>query len=76
MTATNNWWTTDGTRTDAYLLASLVVIASGLVIMLGFLAWIVILKAGIWLSILLIGGPIAMFFWIAETVHARGHRGS
>ena len=74
--ATNKWWRTDGTRKDAYLLATLVAIAFGLVIMLGFLVYIVILKAGIWLAILLIGGPIAMFFWIAETVHARGHRGS
>ena len=73
--ATNKWWLTSGTRSDAYLLATLVVIAFGLVVMLGFLAWIVILEAGIWLSMLLVGGPLALVVLIAETIHARSHRG-
>ena len=69
------WFPTDGTRFGAYLQAAMVLIVSGLVALFGWLAYIVILEVGLWLLILVVGSPIALYVSVAETIHARGRHG-
>ena len=76
--ATNKWWTTDGTRFDAYILAGLIVTALVTVFVLGVLLWVLnILISEPWFlwSVLIGGGSVTLVVLIAETIHARGHRG-
>ena len=63
------------TRLDAYLLAAMILIVSVLVTLFGWLVYIVILEVGLWLLILVVGSPIALYVSVAETIHARSHRG-
>ena len=77
--ATNKWWHTDGTRLDTYILAGLIVTALVTVFVLGVLLWVLnILISEPWFlwSVLIGGGSVTLVVLIAETIHARSHRGS
>ena len=67
------------TRFDAYILAGLIVTALVTVFVLGVLLWVLnILISEPWFlwSVLIGGGSVTLVVLIAETIHARSHRGS
>ena len=75
MMTNNKWWHGGGTRFDAYLAAILILCIIGMGVLFVILTVTLVITFGYGIPVLVVAVVGAVIVSIAETIHARSHRG-